>query len=167
MIQLLQKYLYKKIRQCLLTIHIIILYLLVFDVIQLTKYIHSLKSCLFTNCSYPLFPRFPGRTAHSPSWPFKWERLSVMGIKNLEADVWKVSFGCGPLTVTVTTKIITFLVGDPYKPLFPTVKVRGPHPRYPTVTPQAHLHATAIFVTVMSPKKLSSIKQQKTTIHGK
>ena len=24
--------------------------------------------------------------------------------------------GCGPLTVTVTTKIITFLIGNPYKP---------------------------------------------------
>ena len=41
-----------------------------------------------------------------------------------------VYVGCGPLTVTVTTRIITFLVGDPYKPSFPTVTVRGPHPRY-------------------------------------
>ena len=37
-------------------------------------------------------------------------------------------FGCGPLTVTVTTKIITFLMGNPYKPSFTTVTVRGPHP---------------------------------------
>ena len=35
-----------------------------------------------------------------------------------------------PLPVTVTTRIITFLVGDPYKPSFPTVTGRGPHPRY-------------------------------------
>ncbi len=27
-----------------------------------------------------------------------------------------IYIGCGPLTVTVTTRIITFLVGDPYKP---------------------------------------------------
>ena len=30
----------------------------------------------------------------------------------------------------MTTKVITFLVGDPYKPSFATVTVRGPHPRY-------------------------------------
>ena len=38
-----------------------------------------------------------------------------------------------PLTVTVTTRIIAFLVGDPYKPSFPTVTVRGPHPTYTRV----------------------------------
>ena len=32
----------------------------------------------------------------------------------------QVYVGCGPLTVTVTTRIITFLVGHPYKPTFPT-----------------------------------------------
>ena len=41
-----------------------------------------------------------------------------------------IYIGCGPLTVTVTTRIITFLVGDPYKPSFPTVTVRGPYPIY-------------------------------------
>ena len=41
-----------------------------------------------------------------------------------------IYIGCGPLTVTVTTRIITFLVGDPYKPSFPTVNVRGPYPIY-------------------------------------
>ena len=30
----------------------------------------------------------------------------------------------------MTTRIITFLVGDPYKPSFTTVTVRGPHPTY-------------------------------------
>ena len=35
-----------------------------------------------------------------------------------------------PLPVTVTTKIITFLVGDPYKPSFATVTGRGDNPRY-------------------------------------
>ena len=38
------------------------------------------------------------------------------------------NLGCGPLTVTVTTKIITFLIGNPYKSSFTTVTVRGPHP---------------------------------------
>ena len=41
-----------------------------------------------------------------------------------------IYLGCGPLPVTVTTRIITFLVGDPYKPSFPTVTGRGPHPIY-------------------------------------
>ncbi len=41
-----------------------------------------------------------------------------------------VSVGCGPLTLTVTTKIITFLIGNPYKPSFTTVTVRGPDPKY-------------------------------------
>ena len=34
-----------------------------------------------------------------------------------------------PLPVTVTTRIITFLVGDPYKPSFATVTGRGVDPR--------------------------------------
>ena len=33
-----------------------------------------------------------------------------------------------PLPVTVTTRIITFLVGDPYKPSFATVTGRGDNP---------------------------------------
>ncbi len=38
------------------------------------------------------------------------------------------SNGYGPLAGTVTTRIITCLVGNPYKPSFATVTVRGPHP---------------------------------------
>ena len=38
--------------------------------------------------------------------------------------------GYGPFPVTVTTRIITFLVGNPYKPLFATVTGKGPHPKY-------------------------------------
>ena len=38
--------------------------------------------------------------------------------------------GCGPLPVTVTTRIIDiFSVGNPYKPSFTTVTGWGPHPR--------------------------------------
>ena len=36
--------------------------------------------------------------------------------------------GLSPLPVTVTTRIITFLVGDPYKPSFATVTGRGDNP---------------------------------------
>ena len=39
-------------------------------------------------------------------------------------------FGCGPLPVTVTTRVITNSVGNPYKPSFATVTGRGPHPRH-------------------------------------
>ena len=38
--------------------------------------------------------------------------------------------GCGPLPVAVTARIITFLVGNPYKPLFATVTGKGPHSSY-------------------------------------
>ena len=37
----------------------------------------------------------------------------------------KSSIGCGPLPVTVTTRIITFSIRDPYKPSFTTVTGRG------------------------------------------
>ena len=41
-----------------------------------------------------------------------------------------IYLGYGPFPVTVTTRIITFLVGNPYKPLFATVTGKGPHPTY-------------------------------------
>ncbi len=46
--------------------------------------------------------------------------------------VLNIYLGCGPLPVTVTTRIITFSVGDPYKPSFTTGILGGahPHPRY-------------------------------------
>ena len=44
-----------------------------------------------------------------------------------------VYFGLSPLPVTVTTRIITFLVGNPYKPSFVTVTGRGDNPRYISV----------------------------------
>ena len=41
-----------------------------------------------------------------------------------------VYVGLSPLPVTVTTRIITFLVGDPYKPSFATVTGRGDNPKF-------------------------------------
>ena len=41
-----------------------------------------------------------------------------------------VLIGLSPFPVTVTTRIITFLVGDPYKPSFATVTGRGDNPIY-------------------------------------
>ena len=45
-------------------------------------------------------------------------------------DLTYLYFGYGPFPGTVTTRIITFLVGNPYKPLFATVTGKGPHPTY-------------------------------------
>ena len=42
----------------------------------------------------------------------------------------RVYIRCGPLPVTVTTRIITFLVEESYTSLFATVTGRGPHPKY-------------------------------------
>ena len=44
-----------------------------------------------------------------------------------------ILFRSTPLPVTVTTRIITFLVGDPYKPSFATVTGRGVDPTYYSV----------------------------------
>ena len=49
-------------------------------------------------------------------------------------DVDGIYLWYGPLPVTVTTRIITLLVGDPYKPLFATVTVRGDNPIF-TLSP--------------------------------
>ena len=41
-----------------------------------------------------------------------------------------IYLGCCPLPVTVTTRIVTFLVGDSYKAENATVTGRGPHTQY-------------------------------------
>ncbi len=41
-----------------------------------------------------------------------------------------IYIGLSPCPVTVTTRTIICLVGDPYKPSFATVTGRGPHPTY-------------------------------------
>ena len=41
-----------------------------------------------------------------------------------------IYFGTTPHPVTVTTRIITFLIGNPYKPSFATVTGWGVDPRY-------------------------------------
>ena len=41
-----------------------------------------------------------------------------------------LNIGLSPLPITVTTRIITFLVGNPYKPSFATVTGRGDNPNY-------------------------------------
>ena len=63
-------------------------------------------------------------------------RTSVIPHRRRVQMIW-LFIGCGPLTVTVTTRIIPFLVGNPYKPSFPTVTVRGPHPNYSLILASA------------------------------
>ncbi len=48
----------------------------------------------------------------------------------LSSIIFIVSVGCCPLPVTVTTRIITCLVGNPYKPSFATVTGWGVDPMY-------------------------------------
>ena len=55
-------------------------------------------------------------------------------LHHTEKDFFKaekkgVYLGLSPIPVTVTTRIITFLVGDPYKHSFATVTGRGDNPR--------------------------------------
>ncbi len=52
------------------------------------------------------------------------------GLMGLGSMGRRVYIGLSPLPVKVTTRIITFLVGDPYKPSFATVTGRGDNPRY-------------------------------------
>ena len=48
--------------------------------------------------------------------------------KHTQVHCTYIQFGLSPLPVTVTTRIITLLVGDPYKPSFATVTGRGDNP---------------------------------------
>ena len=50
--------------------------------------------------------------------------------KTSRADfLWSVNWVWPPHRIPVTTKIIICLIGNPYKPSFTTVTVRGPHPK--------------------------------------
>ena len=51
-------------------------------------------------------------------------------IGSIEVERINLYFGVSPLPVRVTTRIITFLVGNPYKPSFATVTGRGDNPKY-------------------------------------
>ena len=55
--------------------------------------------------------------------------LAGFGGRKIFGVCW-VWFGLSPLPVRVTTRIITFLVGNPYKPSFATVTGWGVDPRY-------------------------------------
>ena len=57
---------------------------------------------------------------------------------------WQEAYiGLSPLPVTVTTRIITFLVGNPYKPSFATVTGRGDNPRHIHRPPSTNITPTS------------------------
>ncbi len=59
-----------------------------------------------------------------------WSEGVEMKRKKIAADfLWSVNWVWPPHRIPVTTKIITCLIGNPYKPSFTTVTVRGPHPK--------------------------------------
>ena len=49
---------------------------------------------------------------------------------NRPLDHYLLLFGLSPFPVIVTTRIITFLVGDPYKPSFATITGKGDNSNY-------------------------------------
>ena len=58
----------------------------------------------------------------------------VLLVKKKQLYNWKYNYlGYGPFPVTVTTRIIPILVGNPYEPLFATVAGKGPQPKCTTV----------------------------------
>ncbi len=71
--------------------------------------------------------RLPANEISLPSWQTKF-------LDGLNRWTYKqyinMTLGCGPLPVTVTTRIIAFLIGNPYKPAFATVTGRGPPLKY-------------------------------------
>ena len=80
---------------------------------------------------------------HNSCGSFWWSHFFIYGNLATFMRNWKtegtwfqshgafgVYIGLPPLPVRVTTRIITFLVGDPYKPSFATVTGKGDNPRY-------------------------------------
>ena len=55
--------------------------------------------------------------------------------------------------------IITFLVGNPYKPLFATVTGKGPHPIYRTLREITPIHPVANRI-LLPPKELGETNKQ-------
>ncbi len=73
------------------------------------------------------------RIISSPSWWYSGDWWSV--VKYCDTNISQKShiylwIGLSPCPVTVTTRIIPFLVGNPYKPSFVTVTGRGDNPIY-------------------------------------
>ncbi len=58
---------------------------------------------------------------NTAQWCSGWHWLArrIRNTKNRGTSLRSIYFGLSPLPVTVTTRIIPFLVGNPYKPSFP------------------------------------------------
>ena len=83
-------------------------------------------------CDWKTRPGNPGASTNAGYWMGKESpsQLSVVVFFCFGGVFFGVYFGLSPLPVRVTTRIITFLVGDPYKPSFATVTGRGDNPMY-------------------------------------
>ncbi len=88
--------------------------------------------------------------------------LNMHPQKNLKAMKTTNYLGLSPLPVRVTTRIITFLVGNPYKPSFPLLLGGGTTQQLPNnrnTTPQAARHTwTVPFHPTNSIQKSTSTK---------
>ncbi len=101
---------------------------------------HSLK--IYWHLSKPLGHRQAMYTQTHPHWVnlfrFDHHRPKLLKHEDSRTKIIQkkhvlyiyIYLGRCPLPVTVTTRIITFLIGNPYKPSFATVTGRGPHPIY-------------------------------------
>ena len=61
--------------------------------------------------------------------------VSFREVKKMKVSPNRISIRSTPHPVTVTTRIITFLVGNPYKPSFATVTGWGVDPKFPYFHP--------------------------------
>ena len=77
-------------------------------------------------------PNQPAVKRHDP-WavrPGHWNGVGGSSFCIKKVGLQDIHLGLSPCPVTVTTRIIIFLVGDPYKPSFATVTGRGDNPIY-------------------------------------
>ena len=65
----------------------------------------------------------------SVTWTVRSNEFTPSKKNNTPLWVEWIGLGLSPLPVTVNTRIVIFLVGDPYKPSFATVTGRGNNPR--------------------------------------
>ena len=70
----------------------------------------------------------PKSTQQQKSYFFNFESSSDEKVTNYNSILWIRCFGTIPFPVTVTTRVITFVLGNPYKPSLATVTGVGEDP---------------------------------------
>ncbi len=99
----------------------------------------------------------PGQVETFTAWSFCFSLLSLTSPKLLQfnyqtkTELNAPSLGLSPLPVTVTTRIITFLIGYPYKPSFATITGRGGCPPKPSSKKQKNNSILPTFTTRLKP----------------